>query len=88
MDEVRCNRTEEAYKAIIEKLPPIKELHARVNERLKMIADEGSAPYEICHFKAGDGYMLFEPFPSSLSLETVRSALVKIGMRKPRRRKA
>ena len=87
MGEVRYNRTPDEYTAIIAKMPPIKELHARINERLQEIEDEATAPYLICHFKAGDGYIRYEEFPRSVSIETIRSALVKIGMRKPRRRK-
>jgi hypothetical protein len=38
---------------------------------------------KVCHFKPGDKYVWYEDFPRSLSLETVRSALTKIGMREP-----
>ena len=87
MRESQYDRTKEEYDAIIEKLPPIKVLHAYVNDRLQEIADAGSAPYQICHFKPGDRYIRYEDFPESVSIETVRSALVKIGMRTPRARK-
>lgn len=87
MGEVRYNRTQDEYTAIIAKLPPIKVLHAHINKRLEEIAAGGTSPHLICHFKAGDGYIRYEDFPKSVSIETVRSALVKIGMREPRRRK-
>lgn len=87
MGEARGDRTQDEYDAIIANLPPIKVLHAYINDRLQEIADAGSAPFQICHFKAGDLYIRYEDFPKSVSIETVRSALVKIGMRQPRARR-
>jgi hypothetical protein len=79
--EERFNRTMKEYEATMAKLPSIKQLHGYINDRLKDLADRGFAPYQICHFKAGDRYPRYEEFPTSISLETVRSALVKSGMR-------
>ena len=45
------------------------------------MAAAGYAPYEICYFKAGDRKIWFETFPTSLSIETVRQAWIKSGMR-------
>jgi hypothetical protein len=83
LGESRINRTHEEYMEIASRLPPLKKLHGLINDRLAEMKKKGIAPYEICHFKRGDQYYRYEKFPSSLSLETVRSALTKIGMREP-----
>ena len=88
LGESRFNRTPEEYEAIISKLPPLKVLHADINDRLKDWAEAGFAPYEICYFRAGDEHIWYESFPKSLSIETCRSALVKSGMRKKRPRRS
>jgi hypothetical protein len=82
--ESRINRTHDEYMQIAARLPTLKVLHHMVNERLNKIAAEGDAPYEICRFKAGDKRHQYEPFPTSVSLETVRNALTVAGMRKQR----
>jgi len=51
-----------------------------VNQRLREMAEAGFAPYQICYFKVGDRYPWYEDFPTSLSMETVRTALLKMGM--------
>lgn len=86
LGESRFNRTPEEYAAIISKIQrhPLKVLHGWVNDRLRGFHENGYAPYRICNFKVGDRYPWFEDFPKSLSLETVRSALVKWGV--PQRR--
>ena len=86
----RFNRTAEEYAAIISELPPIKVLHGWVNDALEECAAAGVAPYDISYFKAGDQHIWYEGFPKSLSIEIVRSALVKAGFRKKqtRRRRA
>jgi hypothetical protein len=81
MGESRYNRTTEEYMEIAARLPPLKRLRGQINDRLAEMKMQGVAPYEICHFKRGDQYPRNEKFPSSVSLETVRSALTKIGMR-------
>ena len=85
--ESRINRTYDEYMAIASRLPPLKVLHADINKRLSEMAKAGIAPYQICHFKAGDHYPRYCDFPTSVSLETVRSALTKVGMRQPRHRR-
>ena len=87
LGESFINRTPEEYQAIKEKLPPIKVLHGWVNDELAKIAAAGSAPYQICYFKAGDKHAWYEPYPTSLSIEIVRSALVKAGFRKKQTRR-
>ena len=89
LGESFINRTPEDYEAIKAKLPPIKVLHGWVNDGLKAIAAAGAAPYKICYFKVGDRHAWYEPYPTNLSIEVVRSALVNSGFREKqiRRRK-
>jgi hypothetical protein len=86
--ESRSNRTRDEYAAIAAKQPPQKVLHGNNNDYLANSADEGRVPFEISYFKAGDEHIWYEPFPKSLSIETVRNAEVKSGMRalRPNRR--
>jgi len=88
--ESRINRTSEEYAAIAAKLPPLKVLHGYINDVLASCAEADYTPFEISYFKAGDDHIWYEPFPKSLSMETVRNAEVKSGMRalrpKPSRR--
>lgn len=85
--ESRYNRSDDEYMAIAAKLAPLKVLHGMINDHLAHMAAAGEAPYQITHFKKGDRYPVYEDFPTSVSLETVRSALTKIGMRMPRGRR-
>jgi len=87
MKERRYNRTTEEYAAIAAKLPPIKVLHGGVNDRLKQIAEIRAAP-RLCHFQAREQHASFKAFPASISLEVVRSALVKSGMRTKQERRS
>lgn len=87
LGESFINRTPEEYAAIKAKLPPIKVLHGWVNDALKEYAAAGVAPYGISYFKAGDQHIWYESFPKSLSIEIVRSALVKAGFRDKQTRK-
>lgn len=84
--ESRFNRTAAEYAAIISRLPPIKVLHGYINDRLKEYAE--APPYRICYFQAGDRHAWFADFPKSLSIEIVRNALVKSGMRNKQSRRA
>jgi len=54
LGESRINRTFDEYAEIASRLPKLEALHAHVNQRLREIAETGSAPYEICYFRAGD----------------------------------
>ena len=85
--ESRYNRTMTEYAVIAQKLPRIKVLHDRINARLKKLHETGSAPLGLCYFQAGDRRAWIKPYPKSLSIEVVRSALVKSGMRKKQIRK-
>jgi hypothetical protein len=84
LKESRTNRTLDEYMAIASRFPTVEACHAYVNQRLREMADAGFAPYGICYFKAGDRYPWYEDFPTSLSRETVRTALLKMG--KPQNR--
>jgi hypothetical protein len=81
LGESRLNRTYDEYMEIAARFPKVAACHAYVNERLREMAADGFAPYQICYFKAGDWYPWYEEFPTSLSMETVRTALLKMGMR-------
>jgi hypothetical protein len=87
MGESCVNRTHDEYMQIAARLPALKVLHGKINDRLAQIAAAGAAPYEICPFKIGDKYIRYKSFPDSVSLETVRSALTKAGMRTKLRQK-
>lgn len=85
--ESRINRTYAEYMAIAARLPKLFTLHDDVNKRLSEMATAGNAPYEICYFKKKDRYPWYEKFPTSLSIETIRTALIKSGMKQPRGRR-
>jgi hypothetical protein len=84
LGESRCNRTYDDYMDIASRFPKVAACHAHVNERLGKME---FAPDQICYFKAGDRYPWYEDFPTSLSMETVRTALLKMGMRPNRGRR-
>jgi len=80
LGEARFNRTMAEYIAIALRVPKIVAVHAYVNQRLREIAQAERAPYQICYSKAGDRYPRYTNFPTSLSVETVRTALKKFGI--------
>jgi hypothetical protein len=87
LGESRTNRTYNDYMKIALRFPKVEACFAYVNQRLREMADAGFVPYDICYFKAGDRYPWYEEFPTSLSLETIRTALIKMGRaQKPHRR--
>ena len=81
MGESRFNRTLEQYLEIAARAPKLETMVADVNRVLGDMAAVGYAPFEICYFKAGDRYVWYESFPTSLSRETIRQAWVQSGMR-------
>jgi hypothetical protein len=87
MNEQQYNRTSQDYTRIASALPPLKVLHHEVNRILTRRLELNGPPYAICRFRAGDQRYSFEPFPTSISIETIRTALVKSVMRQPRRRR-
>jgi hypothetical protein len=93
MGEHRYNRTYDEYMAIAARLPPLKQLTFQVNgllQQLHKCNDEckGFILPGLCRFKAGDQRIIFEPYPKSISYETVRAALVTAGMREQRWQRA
>jgi hypothetical protein len=86
LGESRLSRTYDEYMKIASRFPKVAACHAYVNERLREMAEAGFAPYQICYFKTGDRYLWYEDFPTSLSMETVRTALLKMGARPNRGR--
>jgi hypothetical protein len=81
LGESRFNRSWDEYAAIAARAPKLAAMHAEVNAVLQAMANAGYAPYEICDFKAGDRFPHYKRFPTSLSIETVRRAWSKSGMR-------
>jgi hypothetical protein len=77
----RHNRTMDEYMNVAARAPKLQVMHADVNNVLRQMAEEHYAPFEICYFKTGDRFHWYAPFPTSLSLETIRKAWVKSGMR-------
>ena len=86
LGESRFNRTDKEYAEIAPRLQKHYTLCQAVNERLREIAAAGEAPYEICYFRKGDANVWYEPYPKSLSITTVRTALAKSGMSQLRKR--
>ena len=86
--EDRYNRTASEYEHLASMLGNLKELHFRVNKRLKEYKASGQPRWnEICYFKAGDLKPLYAPFPESISIQTIRNALIISGFREPKWRK-
>lgn len=80
LSEARINRTMQDYLAIALRVPKTEAVHAYVNQRLREMAAAGHAPYQICYFKVKDRYPWYAPYPTSISIETVRLALKKFGI--------
>lgn len=91
MLEERINRTCDEYMAIAARLPPLKVLTFKVNQMLeqrhKCDGCNGARLPQLCRFKPGDQRIIYEPYPKTISYETVRAALEISGMRLPRWRK-
>jgi hypothetical protein len=87
LGESRFNRTYDEYMEIASRFPKVEACHVYVNQRLREIANAGNIPVKgvICYFKAGDRYPWYADFPTSLSRETVRAALLKMGMPQSRK---
>ena len=89
MGEPRYNRTLDEYAAIAKKFPPLKELTFRINGLLEELhrcsGCAGEQLPQICRFKGGDQYILYEDYPRHISYETVRNGLTKAGMRCPQK---
>ena len=87
MGESRFNRTQAEYRDIAKRMPPLKVLLPMVNEYLqKLHESEGANLPQICRFNAGHKIIRFEPYPKSVSAQTLRTALNLSGMRAARGR--
>jgi hypothetical protein len=75
--ESRLNRTSAEYLYLASILPKVEAAYEEVNARLRQIAKDDKAPYEICYFKKGDVGHCYVKYPTSLSRETVRKAIKK-----------
>ena len=64
------------YVYVALRAPKLTAMHADVNKVLSGMAKSGLIPFQICSFKKGDRYYRYHDFPSSVSLETVRTAWV------------
>lgn len=85
MDESLCNRTAHEYQDIGSRLPALKVLHHRVNEALReFLASNGDHHPEFCRFEGGHERIVFERYPTAISRETLRKALILHGFREPR----
>jgi hypothetical protein len=93
MGESRFSRTPDEYKAIAARLPALKVLTDQINRMLQQAHRsnnecKGFVLPELCRFKAGDQRITYEPYPETISIQTVRAALEIAGMRQPKWRKA
>src|SRR5437868_12511306 len=75
--ERQFNRKPGEYTRIAAELPCLKKLHYEVNELLKERCKSVGPMDEICRFRAGDDIVRYDPFPTSISTQTLRTALVK-----------
>jgi hypothetical protein len=83
--EDRYNRSTEDYARLIALVPSLKEAHFRVNKALQEEINSGKQRWSaICRFKAEDTSPRYEPFPTSISMDTIRNALNYSGFRKPK----
>jgi len=88
MDEERINRRYDEYMNIAARSPPPKVLLHLINERLHLLhRDHSHLLPKISRFRIGDQHIVYEPFPKSISAETLRLALIRSGMRQPRRKR-
>jgi hypothetical protein len=79
MGEEIINRTSEEYSQIAAGLPPLKVLIQDINQLLQERHERqrrtGVPMPELCRFKARDQRITFEPYPNTISRETLRAAL-------------
>jgi hypothetical protein len=86
--EDRYNRSTEDYARLIALVPRLKKAHFRVNKTLQAELSSGQQRWSaIVRFKAGDAAPRYEPFPNSISIDTIRNALNYSGFRAPKRKK-
>ena len=80
------NRTSDEYVEIKRQIPRnLKVVHGIVNDELARHShSEEFKSRQFCRFKAGDEIIRYETFPTSISMETIRQALINYGWREPR----
>jgi hypothetical protein len=86
LGEHRYNRSAQKYAHLRSIIPPLKQAHYLVNQQLKKLNETGMEWYEIWYYKPGDLAPVCKPFPTSISLPTVRNGLGTIGFRDPQPR--
>ena len=85
LGEKRYNRSPEDYKRLCALIPPLKKAHFLVNQQLRKHHDEGTfKDTAICDFKAGDRFATYRAYPETISIETIRIALIAMGFRNPK----
>lgn len=86
LGESRVNRTMDEYREILSRFPTVEAAHVYVNQRLKEIEKSGAKMWPTYYGRPGRGYI--KPYPTSVSMETVRTAYIVHGVRElcPRKR--
>ena len=86
--EHRYGRSAEEYEYLSTFTENLKDVHFRVNKRLAEYKKSGQPRWGgICYFKAGDLKPHYAPFPESISVQTIRNALIFSGFRERKWRK-
>jgi hypothetical protein len=86
LGEHRYNRSAQEYATLCSLIPPLKRADYLVNQQLQKLNELGMQ-YEICYFRPGDLAPVYRPFPTSISLQTLRNGLIATGFRVPRQRR-
>lgn len=87
LGEDRYNRSPQEYANLISLIPPLKEAIYLVNQGLQELIESGQQ-HEICYFQPGDLAPRYIPFPSKISVDTLRKGLITAGFREPKWQKA
>ena len=87
LNENVINRTWDEYERIRSRIPKdLKVVCGLINDELRRYASTDEfKTREFCRFKAGHNIIRYERYPTSISSETVRQALINFGWRTPRR---
>ena len=79
------NRTDNEYQQIKARIPKrLKVVHALINDYLKEHKVTDFSCPQFCRFKAGDKKIHYESYPTSISIEVIRQALIVYGWRESR----
>jgi hypothetical protein len=82
LGETRYNRSPEDYQRLCALIPRLKQAHFLVNQQLRKHHDDGTfRDSAICDFKAGDRIATYRAYPETISIETIRNALIAVGFR-------